>query len=176
MVLGLQDEIRRSEESRYDHRLHGVLLVAQGLTCPQVSRLLEPCRHICRIFAATLIMVRVPASSRGSTSTSVGTLRFAATSSTCLTGLAWPIRTPILTARCLGQSRMCRMGRVLSSSNCNLTGETMSCVSAERRLVSPLFSEKRFGARYESSFCSSRAAEGCQCSEITQPSKEVVEF
>jgi transposase len=40
MVLGLQDEIRRSEESRYDHRLHGVLLVAQGMTCPEVSRLL----------------------------------------------------------------------------------------------------------------------------------------
>ncbi len=40
MVLGLQDEIRRSEESRYDHRLHGVLLVAQGLTCPEVSQLL----------------------------------------------------------------------------------------------------------------------------------------
>ena len=37
---GLQDEIRRSEESRYDHRLHGVLLVAQGMTCPQVSGLL----------------------------------------------------------------------------------------------------------------------------------------
>jgi transposase len=40
VVLGLQDEIRRSEESRYDHRLHGVLLVAQGMTCPEVSRLL----------------------------------------------------------------------------------------------------------------------------------------
>ncbi len=40
MVLGLQEEIRRSEESRYDHRLHGVLLVAQGMTCPAVSRLL----------------------------------------------------------------------------------------------------------------------------------------
>jgi transposase len=40
LVLGLQDEIRRSEESRYDHRLHGVLLVAQGMTCPEVSRLL----------------------------------------------------------------------------------------------------------------------------------------
>src|SRR5436190_18460464 len=40
IVLGLQDEIRRSEESRYDHRLHGVLLVAQGMTCPQVARLL----------------------------------------------------------------------------------------------------------------------------------------
>jgi transposase len=40
IVLGLQDEIRRSKESRYDHRLHGVLLVAQGLSCPEVSRLL----------------------------------------------------------------------------------------------------------------------------------------
>ena len=40
VVLGLQDEIRRSEESRYDHRLHGVLLVAQGMTCPEAARLL----------------------------------------------------------------------------------------------------------------------------------------
>ena len=40
IVLGLQDEIRRSEESRYDHRLHGVLLVAQGMTCPEVAKLL----------------------------------------------------------------------------------------------------------------------------------------
>jgi len=40
MVLGLQDEIRRSEESRYDHRLHGVLLVAQGMTCPETAALL----------------------------------------------------------------------------------------------------------------------------------------
>lgn len=39
-VLGLQQEIQRSEEARYDHRLHGVLLVAQGMTCPQVARLL----------------------------------------------------------------------------------------------------------------------------------------
>jgi len=40
MVLGLQDEIRRSQESRYDHRLHGVLLVAQGMSCPEVAQLL----------------------------------------------------------------------------------------------------------------------------------------
>ena len=39
-VLGLQQEIQRSGESRYDHRLHGVLLVAQGMTCPEVARLL----------------------------------------------------------------------------------------------------------------------------------------
>jgi transposase len=38
IVLGLQDEIRRSEGSRYDHRLHGVLLVAQGATCPEAAR------------------------------------------------------------------------------------------------------------------------------------------
>ena len=40
MILALQDEIRRSDESCYDHRLHGVLLVAQGLTCPKVAELL----------------------------------------------------------------------------------------------------------------------------------------
>jgi DDE superfamily endonuclease len=40
VALGLQDEIRRSEESRCDHRLHGVLLVAQGVTCPDVAGLL----------------------------------------------------------------------------------------------------------------------------------------
>jgi len=40
VCLALQDEIRRSDESRYDHRLHGVLLVAQGMTCPEVGRLL----------------------------------------------------------------------------------------------------------------------------------------
>jgi transposase len=40
MVLGLQDEIRRTEASRYDHRLHGVLLVAQGMTCPEAGRFL----------------------------------------------------------------------------------------------------------------------------------------
>jgi transposase len=39
-VWGLQQEMQRSEESRYDHRLHGVLLVAQGMSCPEVARLL----------------------------------------------------------------------------------------------------------------------------------------
>jgi transposase-like protein len=40
VILGLQDEIRRSQEARYDHRLHGVLLVAQGMNCCQVAELL----------------------------------------------------------------------------------------------------------------------------------------
>lgn len=40
VILGLQDEIRRSRDSRYDHRLHAVLLVAHGMSCPQVGRLL----------------------------------------------------------------------------------------------------------------------------------------
>ena len=40
MLLVLQDEIRRSEEARYDHRLHGVLLVAQGMSAPQVAQFL----------------------------------------------------------------------------------------------------------------------------------------
>lgn len=40
IVLALQDEIRRSQEARYDHRLHAILLVAQGMTAPEVARLL----------------------------------------------------------------------------------------------------------------------------------------
>lgn len=40
VVLALQDEIRRSAESRYDHRLHGLLLVAQGMSGHQVAELL----------------------------------------------------------------------------------------------------------------------------------------
>ena len=37
MVLALQDEIRRSPDARYDHRLHGVLLVAQGMSCRKAA-------------------------------------------------------------------------------------------------------------------------------------------
>lgn len=40
VVLGLQDEIRRSNDSRYDHRLHAVLLVAQGQTPRHVAQML----------------------------------------------------------------------------------------------------------------------------------------
>ena len=40
MVLAIQDEIRRSEEARYDHRLHAILLVAKGLSCLRVARML----------------------------------------------------------------------------------------------------------------------------------------
>ena len=39
-VQTLQQEIQRSEESRYDHRLHAVLLVAHGTTCPEAAALL----------------------------------------------------------------------------------------------------------------------------------------
>src|SRR3990172_10508053 len=37
MRIAIQQEIARSEESRYDHRLHGVLLVSQGLSCCHVA-------------------------------------------------------------------------------------------------------------------------------------------
>lgn len=40
MRIAIQDEIRRSDESRYDHRLHGVLLVCSGLSCCKVAELL----------------------------------------------------------------------------------------------------------------------------------------
>jgi transposase len=39
-IPALQEEIRRSQEARYDHRLHGILLVAQGLSCREVAGLL----------------------------------------------------------------------------------------------------------------------------------------
>ena len=38
MSEAIRQEIARSEESRYDHRLHGVLLVAQGMNCYGVGR------------------------------------------------------------------------------------------------------------------------------------------
>jgi transposase len=37
MILALQDEIHRSEHARYDHRLHAVLMVAQGLSARQTA-------------------------------------------------------------------------------------------------------------------------------------------
>jgi transposase len=40
MTIALQEEIQRSDEARYDHRLHGVLLVSQGLSCYEVAQLL----------------------------------------------------------------------------------------------------------------------------------------
>ena len=40
IILALQDEIRRSSDSRYDHRLHGILLVAQGMSGRDVARVL----------------------------------------------------------------------------------------------------------------------------------------
>jgi len=40
MKVALQQEIVRSEQSRYDHRLHGVLLVCAGQSCYEVADLL----------------------------------------------------------------------------------------------------------------------------------------
>jgi transposase len=39
MRIAVQQEILRSEESRYDHRLHGILLVCSGLSCSEVAEL-----------------------------------------------------------------------------------------------------------------------------------------
>jgi len=38
MAEAIRQEIARSEESRYDHRLHGVLMVALGMNCYQVAQ------------------------------------------------------------------------------------------------------------------------------------------
>ncbi len=40
MKIAIQQEILRSEEARYDHRLHGLLLVSQGFSCDEVSEML----------------------------------------------------------------------------------------------------------------------------------------
>jgi len=45
MRLAIQDEIQRSEESRYDHRLHGVLLVCSGVSCREVAELFGESRR-----------------------------------------------------------------------------------------------------------------------------------
>ena len=39
MRIAIQQEIGRSEESRYDHRLHGLLLVTAGQSCREVAAL-----------------------------------------------------------------------------------------------------------------------------------------
>jgi transposase len=46
MKTALQQEIVRSEEARYDHRLHGVLLVCQGFSCAEVSSILGDSQRI----------------------------------------------------------------------------------------------------------------------------------
>jgi len=40
MRIAVQQELLRSEEARYDHRLHGVLLCCCGFSCYQVAELL----------------------------------------------------------------------------------------------------------------------------------------
>jgi len=40
VIFILQDEIRRTDEARYDHRLHAILLVAQGMSSRQAAQFL----------------------------------------------------------------------------------------------------------------------------------------
>lgn len=40
MHVAIQQEILRSEDARYDHRLHGVLLVSKGHSCYEVGDML----------------------------------------------------------------------------------------------------------------------------------------
>lgn len=39
MQIAIQQEILRSEDARYDHRLHGVLLVSKGQSCYSVGEM-----------------------------------------------------------------------------------------------------------------------------------------
>ncbi|EQD79624.1 hypothetical protein B1B_00114 [mine drainage metagenome] len=47
MRIAIQQEIGRSEESRYDHRLHGLLLVMAGQSCRQVADWFGACLSGC---------------------------------------------------------------------------------------------------------------------------------
>ena len=38
--VAIRNETSRSEESRYDHRLHGLLLVSEGMSCYEAGRIL----------------------------------------------------------------------------------------------------------------------------------------
>ena len=38
--VAIRNEISRSEESRYDHRLHGILLISEGMSCYEAGRIL----------------------------------------------------------------------------------------------------------------------------------------
>ncbi|OGF58346.1 MAG: hypothetical protein A2Y62_18605, partial [Candidatus Fischerbacteria bacterium RBG_13_37_8] len=40
MKIAVQQEIKRSSESRYEHRLHGILLICSGMSCYEVAKLL----------------------------------------------------------------------------------------------------------------------------------------
>jgi transposase len=37
ILLGLQDEVQRSDESRYTHRIDALILIAQGKSCREVA-------------------------------------------------------------------------------------------------------------------------------------------
>lgn len=41
MQIAIQQEIIRSDESRYDHRLHGVLLICAGHSCYEVAEIFK---------------------------------------------------------------------------------------------------------------------------------------
>jgi transposase len=41
MRIAVQQEIQRSEESRYDHRLHGILLCCSGFSCYDVANMFD---------------------------------------------------------------------------------------------------------------------------------------
>ena len=64
-VLSLQQEIQRSEESRYDHRLHGVLLVAHGLDLSGGRRVARRRSAFGRVLGSSLPTTRTGRIDRG---------------------------------------------------------------------------------------------------------------
>ncbi len=48
MSIAIRNEILRSKESRYDHRLHGFLLVSEGISCYDEAAYLEKIQELWR--------------------------------------------------------------------------------------------------------------------------------
>ena len=53
MRIAIQQEIVRSEESRYDHWLHGLLLITGGQSCGQVAELFGEDRRTVQLWVKT---------------------------------------------------------------------------------------------------------------------------
>ena len=107
VILSLQDEIRRSEESRYDHRLHAVLLVAQGMSGQHVAQVLGDAHRTVAYWVT----------------------RFEERGFLGLTNEAPPGRTPSISQTQLKETKVsCECPLRLKASRCNGTARPCLCI------------------------------------------------
>ena len=55
MQVAVQQEILRTDESRYDHRLHGILLVCSGFSCYEVADLFKHSLRTIQYFGCAVL-------------------------------------------------------------------------------------------------------------------------